>query len=184
MQALQSSTWYTYLTPWQRELVDTSIQLLEIFEAPQSPLSLSDYGCVVFPMAKAFEGFLKKFFLDLGLITPELYNSKKFRIGRAFNPDVHQGQRDLFWIYDDVARACDQAVARELWDAWLVGRNQVFHYFPDEKGRLSLADAKRRVLAMSDAMQHAVMCEQITDRLLTPPEPLIPPHVLAQQAAR
>ena len=170
MQPIQTSAWYTYLTPWQRELVDSSFQLLEIFDAPDSVFSLSDYGCVVFPMAKAYEGFLKKYFLDLGFITPELYNSRKFRIGRAFNPDVHQGQRDGFWIYDDVSRACDQQVARELWDAWLQGRNQVFHYFPDEEGRLNLAEAKSKLTIMAEAMEHGVLCERITDRLLTLPK--------------
>ena len=137
MHALQTTGWYMYLTPWQRELVDTSAQLLEIL-APTSPSFnqvaapvLADYGFLVFPLAKAYEGFLKKYFLNLNLITPDMYNSRKFRIGRAFNPDVNNNQKNELWLFDDVSRSCGQETARQLWEAWLSGRNQVFHYFPD-----------------------------------------------------
>ena len=42
-----------------------------------------DYGFVVFASAKAYEGFLKKLFLDMGLITKQQFESDHFRIGRA-----------------------------------------------------------------------------------------------------
>lgn len=171
MHALQTTDWYMYLTPWQRELVDTSAQLLELFSKPNSSFQSAsinvfpDYGFIVFSMAKAYEGFLKKYFLNLGLITPDLYNSRKFRVGRAFNPDVNQNQKNELWIYDDVARACGQDVARELWEAWLSGRNQVFHYFPDEKGKLSLEQAEKKITQMNQAMAQAINCSIAKERL-------------------
>lgn len=176
MHALQSTNWYMYLTPWQRELVDTSAQLLETISNSTAATSatsstftpslvFSDYGFLVFSIAKAYEGFLKKYFLNLGLITPDLYNSRKFRIGRAFNPDVNNSQRNELWLYDDVARACSNEVARELWDAWLAGRNKVFHYFPDEKGKLSLEQAKKIIFQLSQAMENAIKCPLIKERL-------------------
>ncbi len=154
--------WYMYLTPWQQELVDSSFQLADQLSLTEP---LRDYGCVVFGMAKAYEGFLKKYFLDLGLINLEEYNSRKFRIGRAFNPDVGPRQRNEFWIYDDVARWCSPEVARILWDAWLVGRNQIFHYFPDEKGKLTLAQAKDRLETLAEAMTQAIQCDAVRDQL-------------------
>jgi len=176
MHALQQNGWYMYLTPWQRELVDTSAKLLEIFDDSSSPVSsesdqpalaaFPDYGFLVFPIAKAYEGFLKKYFLNLGLITPDLYNSRKFRIGRAFNPDVNNSQRNELWLYDDVARACSHEVARELWDAWLAGRNQVFHYFPDEKGKLSLEQARKKINQLGHAMANAIDCPLVKQKLV------------------
>jgi hypothetical protein len=152
MQAFTSEVWYNYLTPWQKELVDTSAQLLELM---RTAAPLPDYGFVVFPMAKAYEGFLKNFFLNLGLINPDLFTSRRFRIGRAFNPDLSNGQRNEFWIYDDVARVCGEEIARQLWEAWLTGRNQVFHYFPDEKGKLTLAEAESKLVSITQAMAAA-----------------------------
>lgn len=173
MHALQTTSWYLYLTPWQRELVDTSAELLKIFSENEVESTLNktsfkvfpDYGFLVFPIAKAYEGFLKKYFLNLGLITPDLYNSRKFRIGRAFNPDVNNSQKNELWLYDDVARACSNEVARELWDAWLAGRNQVFHYFPDEKGKLSLNQAIGKIKQLNLAMANAVSCPLVHDKL-------------------
>ncbi|HCC84922.1 MAG TPA: hypothetical protein DEP87_04550 [Candidatus Pacebacteria bacterium] len=163
MQLPNQAKWYLYLTLWQRELVDTSDQLREIFEARfhQGEI-LPDYGFLVFPLAKAYEGFLKKFFLDLGLIDLESYNSRKFRIGRAFNPDVRHGQRDLLWIYDDVSRACEPEIARQLWQAWLDGRNQVFHYFPDEKGKLNFDQASAKIKTLKAAMDRATTCSRFS----------------------
>jgi hypothetical protein len=157
---LSTASWYMSLTPWQQELVDSSYQLADQLSSSEP---LRDYGCVVFGMAKAYEGFLKKYFLDLHLISLEEYHSRKFRIGRAFNPDVGPRQRNEFWIYDDVARLCGSDLARVLWDAWLVGRNQIFHYFPDEKGKLSLSQAKKLLEVLAEAMNQAIQCDAVTD---------------------
>lgn len=160
--ASHTASWYSYLTPWQQELVESSYQLAAQLRSSEP---LRDYGCVVFGMAKAYEGFLKKYFLDLQLINLEEFHSRTFRIGRAFNPDVGLRQRNEFWIYDDVARACSPEVARVLWDAWLVGRNQVFHYFPDEKGKLTLDQAEGRLEILANAMTQAIQCDAVVDQL-------------------
>ncbi len=153
-----SENWYSYLTDWQRQLVDTTSKLIKQQENNND--YFVDYSFIVFPMAKAYEGFLKKFFLDLRLISVETYEGRRFRIGRALNPDVSYNQRDKYWIYDDVSRYCNGNVARQLWDAWLHCRNRVFHFFPKDQGLLSLADAKSKVEELNLAMREAVACLQ------------------------
>lgn len=153
-----SENWYSYLTDWQRQLVETSSKLIAQQEANKD--YFVDYSFVVFPMAKAYEGFLKKFFLDLKLISNETYEGRRFRIGRALNPDVSQNQRDKYWIYDDISRYCSEKVARQLWDAWLHCRNRVFHFFPKDQGVISLAEAKDKVQELNLAMRVAILCYQ------------------------
>ena len=47
-----------------------------------------DYAFVVFSLAKAYEGFLKRVFLDMKMIDRRQYFGEYFRIGRALNPSL------------------------------------------------------------------------------------------------
>lgn len=162
MQDFSSQAWFEYLTDWQRELVQTSESLLSKEKEPSvsnaQNLDFIDYSYIVFPMAKAYEGFLKKYFFDQGLIDKRTYFGKRFRVGRALNPDVRQQQRDRYWIFDDVVRFCGESMARELWETWLECRNRVFHFFPDEVGKLSLSQVENKLEKMATAMKNAVSC--------------------------
>lgn len=174
MQDFSSQVWYSYLTDWQQELVKTSEMLLEREKGvwgmgygvlskennhePVPNTELPDYSYIVFPMSKAYEGFLKKYFFDFQLIDKKTYFGKRFRVGRALNPDVREHQRDKYWIYDDVVELCGVGVARKMWDTWLECRNRVFHFFPDEKGKLSLNDSERKLAILADTMTQAVSC--------------------------
>jgi len=156
ISALETVPAFQYLRPWQQQMVRLSFELWQ--REYQNGTDFPDYSFVVFPMGKAYEGFLKHFLLDVQLIDDETFRSKKFRIGRALNPDVRYPQRNGDWLYDDIARECSPQVARQMWDAWLEGRNRVFHYFPDHEDRLNLAQAGNRLQQMFEAMQVAVAC--------------------------
>jgi hypothetical protein len=121
---------------------------------------LPSYSFVVFPMAKAYEGFLKLYLQKAGLLNRPDYSDAKFRIGRALNPDIADRHRNEWWLYDDLERMCSGAVARDLWDAWIQCRNHVFHFFFDEEREVTLAIAKKRLLQMSAAMDAAMACLQ------------------------
>lgn len=95
--------------------------------------NISDASYIFFPAAKAYEGFLKFYFFKNNLIDEKTYHGKHFRIGRSFNPDIDQNKRDEIWLYDDVAASCGEEIAREMWNLWLDGRNQLMHFFPDER---------------------------------------------------
>jgi len=114
-------------------------------------------------MAKAYEGFLKKYLLDLGLIDEKTHDSRRFRIGRALNPDVHRNQRDEYWLYDDIEHICGKPLAKQLWQTWLECRNRVFHFFPQEKGKIDLENARKKLDIMTETMENAVSCMSVSN---------------------
>lgn len=120
--------------------------------------TLEDYSFVVFPLAKAYEGFLKHYFFQRGLIDEATLHSKRFRIGRSLNPDLPLPQRNEKWLYDDVARSCSAELARGMWDTWLTCRNRVFHYFPDQVQALSLDQANKHLQQLIETMEAASFC--------------------------
>ena len=70
---LTKKTWWNYIEEDIRELLKEASLLADIFEnrgrdLPAGRQEFHDYAFVVFPAAKAYEGFLKKLFLDLGFI--------------------------------------------------------------------------------------------------------------------
>ncbi len=152
-----TQNWYVSLPVWQKELVMISLELFSREERLSS--HFTDYSFVVFPMAKAYEGFLKKVFYDWGFISHTMYIDKRFRVGRALNPDVNPERQDDRWIFGKMAQSCGNDVARFTWDTWLECRNQVFHYFPDNQKKLSLADAGRKIEMMALAMEKIMACE-------------------------
>ncbi|MBD3279508.1 MAG: hypothetical protein GF390_02230 [Candidatus Pacebacteria bacterium] len=156
MQDLAQQAWFQYLTSWQQKLVRQAHQLL--VREQENQTLYDDYSFIVFPMAKAYEGFLKKLLFDQGLITQHVYEGKRFRIGRALNPDIREHQRDKWWLYDNVERKCGSKTARFLWETWLACRNRVFHFFPKAKASLELSEASQRLQMMRDAMRQAVAC--------------------------
>lgn len=150
MELDREQLWFQYLTPWQQDLVQTSFHLREKLADDKI---IIDFGFMVFPMAKAYEGFLKKMLLDLDLITAETYKSRRFRIGRALNPDIRYNQRDAWWLYDDVAHELGEVIAREVWEAWLKCRNHIFHFFPDGDERTNFDEASACLNRMQNVIE-------------------------------
>lgn len=150
MDSPNQASWYKYLDLHQQELVDVSFSLLN---KKDLLADLKDFSFLVFPMSKAYEGFLKKVFYDLDLINKETYQGRRFRIGRAFNPDVRNYQRDEDWLYDNVELKFGREVARQLWETWLQCRNRVFHYFATEKQTLSFDEAMQKIEMIVRSMQ-------------------------------
>ena len=149
--------WFTQLSFWQQELIQTSIELYEREERMVS--SFSDYSFVVFPISKGYEGFLKQYLFDLQLIDARTYADKRFRIGRALNPDVSPHRQDEYWLFDDIKRICGAELAHSMWKTWLLCRNQVFHYFPHNEKRLSLTEASSRIALVLSTMEQAAHCQ-------------------------
>ncbi|MBU0978420.1 MAG: hypothetical protein ABIJ03_03650 [Patescibacteria group bacterium] len=153
--------WFKYLDA----RLQKRVELAEILYQRELKLvevePLSDYTFLVFSMSKAYEGFLKQFLRDQNLITEQTYQSRRFRIGRALNPDIPLSQRDQYWLYDDVAKLCGDELARGLWSAWLNCRNRLFHFFPGHDQSLTLAQANERLLELSNIMTRALSCELI-----------------------
>lgn len=157
--------WYQYLDEPMRELVDLAYLLKDREEIDKE--RLYDYSFLLFPMAKAYEGFLKKFLWRIELISKETMMDRTFRIGRSLNPDLPEKYRNGLWLFDQLEIRCERfhtklggCGARKAWEAWVEGRNQVFHYFSGKEGPLSFEEATRRMEQMRVVMEMLVDNEE------------------------
>lgn len=152
---LQQS-WFQYLDSDLQRLVRLSIKLYDREE--KSTEKLEDYSFVIFPISKAYEGFLKLFLKNTGLISSKAYLGKRFRIGRSLNPDIPEKYRDEYWLFDNLEDKCSNKVAREIWDTWLTCRNQVFHFFPSKPRVYDLSQSRDKLLKVIESMKLLVSC--------------------------
>ncbi len=150
IEELEKRHWWGYLGGDLQRLLTTSEFLYSVVESwgadlPGGQKEFHDYSFVVFPAAKAYEGFLKKLFFDLNFITEEDYYGKHFRIGKALNPSLPKEFRRE-GIYDKIIQFCQgEHLAERLWDTWRLSRNLTFHWFPNEKNAITLTEAGERV---------------------------------------
>lgn len=160
MDALDQKHWWTYIGSDLQKLFETSQYLIDTVGKLESNLALDkdtfdDYSFVVFPAAKAYEGFLKKIFLDLGFISQEDYFGKHFRIGKSLNPSLPKELRREE-VYSKIVNYCGgKKLANDLWETWRVSRNLVFHWFPNEKNAITFEEAVIRVNMIINAIDSA-----------------------------
>jgi len=148
----RNRVWWGFLDGDIKELVSEAALLYEI--SAKIPEKFDDYSFVVFPAAKAYEGYLKKAFFKLGFITNDDYAGKHFRIGKALNPSLEKKFRRES-VYDRiVGYSGNVQLADELWNAWKTGRNLLFHWFPDERNAISYTEAGERLNMIFDAMEN------------------------------
>jgi hypothetical protein len=160
IEQLEKRTWWSYLGDDLQKLIYTSEFIYRAVESwggalPGGKKQFADYSFVVFPAAKAYEGFLKKLFLDLNFITEEDYYGKHFRIGKALNPSLPKELRRN-GVYDKIAQYCQgKQLADNLWEAWRLSRNLTFHWFPNEKNNITLAEAGDRINMIIDVIDQS-----------------------------
>ena|SRR5579859_1268541 len=151
---LKTKPWYNYLEEDLRELLIESFQLID--DVPSWTYHFHDYSFIVFPAAKAYEGYLKKLFLDLGFIGKEDYFGTHFRIGKALNPQLEPRFRQTESVYDRLEEfSGSKYLGNLLWDTWKNCRNLVFHWFPDEKRAIDFDEAKERVERVIEAIDES-----------------------------
>jgi hypothetical protein len=158
---LEKKLWWHYIEEDLQELLVASEFLSNVVRSwgadlPSGSKVFHDYSFIVFPAAKAYEGFLKKVFLDMGFITDDDYRGKRFRIGKALNPFLEKKYREGESVYDKIVNHCGgKELADTLWEAWTNGRNIVFHWFPDEKRAVPFKDAEEKIKQIVIAMDKA-----------------------------
>ena len=154
--SLAKQVWWRYLDETQRGLLCQSWELWEREKKRKDKKDKkdkkTDYSFVVFPAAKAYEGFLKKLFYDTGLISRQDFEGEKFRLGRALNPSLGQNH----WagsVYERLKSFCGgEALPYGLWQTWKKGRNLLFHYFEGEENRIGLKEAQNLLLMIQNAI--------------------------------
>lgn len=140
---LKTKSWWSWVHEDIRELLTQSALLADIFKDRTEDKNFHDYAFIVFPAAKAYEGFLKTLFLEMGFIDQEEYFGKRFRIGKALNPALEQEYRQKESVYDQLVNYCNgKELPDKLWDTWKNGRNVLFHWFPNEKNAITYESAK------------------------------------------
>lgn len=100
-----------------------------------------DYSFIVFPFAKAYEGFLKQLFRDINFISHLDYISDHLRLGKLLSPNLisRLGEKSL---YKKIVQNSSKELAEKIWQTWKIGRNQVFHYYPHNFKALNYEEAE------------------------------------------
>lgn len=136
-----------YLSPSQDALINDVVVVLTSLEHDH----INDYSFLVSPISKAYEGYLKDFFLKTHIIDRYDYESDRFRVGKTLNPSLRYRR---FSIYQKLANLSEEgeAIAEKLWNAWKYGRNEIFHYFPNNLKNLTRDEAEERITMLLDAI--------------------------------
>ncbi len=131
---------WKYLSQAQRDLImEGEYMMNDVIK--EHEFHFKDYSFIVFPFAKAYEGFLKKLFLDIRFISRLDYISDHLRLGKLMSPNLalRLGGRSL---YSQVKQSAGTELADEIWTTWKTGRNQIFHYFPHNLRAIDFEEAE------------------------------------------
>jgi hypothetical protein len=156
----RKSTLWKYLSQDIKDLIEDGELLLNFVLEHKDKTDISDFSFLVFSFAKAYEGFLKKFFLDIGMITHDDFYGDEMRIGRLLNPNYmkEQGKK--------LNKLCDhkdlENLSEVLWLTWKKGRNRVFHYFPHNFRKLSYEEADEIIDEIMGVMIRCVQYCKVT----------------------
>lgn len=137
---IQKNEIWNYFSVTQKDLILEGKFLMDIVK----PHRFKDYSFLVFPYAKAYEGYLKQLFLDIGFISHEDYISDHFRVGKYLSPHM-VGRLAEKSIYAKIRNQTTDDLAQDLWHVWKAGRNQVIHYYPHNLKRITYDEAQRMI---------------------------------------
>lgn len=152
--SLDKKNWWQYLEKDLQGLLREATLLIEKVSLWDE--KFPDYSFIVFPAAKAYEGFLKRLFLERGFISEEDYYGKRFRVGKALNPSLEKRIRAKESVYDKIVQFCGgKDLADKMWNTWKVCRNLLFHWFPKEKNTITFDQSKERVALIIETIDAA-----------------------------
>lgn len=150
---MRTSEFWQYLSQNQKDLVREGQYLMNDIIKDQA-YHFKDYSFLVFPFAKAYEGFLKQLFKDAKLISHLDYISDHLRLGKLMSPNLISklGDRSL---YVKIEARAGRDLAERIWKVWKEGRNQIFHYFPHNLKAISFEEAQKIVDEIIKTMEEA-----------------------------
>lgn len=94
--------------------------------------ALSDYSIIILPIAKVYEGILKKILVEAEIIgEEEIRINPGINVGHYFNP---VGNNKIFNHIKDHAR--DRVVPHIIYATYQECRNQILHYDPHKDNRI------------------------------------------------
>lgn len=148
---LRTSEFWQYLSQSQKDLIREGQYLMEEV-VKDNAYQFKDYSFLVFPFAKAYEGFLKQIFKDIGFISRLDYISDHLRLGKLMSPNLigKLGERSLYF---KIESRSGRGLADKVWNVWKRGRNQIFHYFPHNLKAISFEEATTIVNEIIETME-------------------------------
>ena len=147
------AVFWNYLPQEQKDLIQQGTYLLNDVVTDQK-YQFKDYSFVVFPYAKAYEGFLKQLFRDEGFISHLDYISDHYRLGKMLSPNL-VGRLKERSLYRKITEKSSKDLADRIWNTWRIGRNQTFHYFPHNFKALSFIEAEKIINQIIRTMEEA-----------------------------
>ncbi|MDO8610314.1 MAG: hypothetical protein Q7R95_07225 [bacterium] len=149
----ENSQFWQYLSQNQKDLILEGEYLMNDI-IKDNAFHFKDYSFLIFPFAKANEGFLKQLFLDIDYISRLDYISDHFRLGKMMSPNLvgKLGDRS---IYTKICNSVGVELADKIWHTWKSGRNQIFHYFPHNLKSVSFIEAEAIIGETIRTMQEA-----------------------------
>lgn len=155
MQQDRYSKFWEYLSQPQKDLILEGEYLTNEVIKHQT-YQFKDYSFLIFPYAKAYEGFLKELFKDIKFISHLDYISDHLRLGKLMSPNLmgRLGDRSL---YKKIKETVSQDLAERIWQTWKLGRNQIFHYFPHNLKAVSLDEAEKIINEIVQTMEEAYL---------------------------
>jgi len=136
----KTSDFWFYLSQNQKDLINEGLYLMNDIISDNA-YQFKDYSFLVFPFAKAFEGFLKQLFLDVKFISHLDYISDHLRLGKLLSPNLVNKLKERS-LYKKIKDKAGQELADKIWQTWKIGRNQVFHYYPHNLKALTFSQAE------------------------------------------
>jgi hypothetical protein len=149
----KTSDFWFYLSKNQKDLINEGLYLMNDV-IKNNAYHFKDYSFLVFPFAKAYEGFLKQLFLDVKFISHLDYISDHLRLGKLLSPNLVNKLKERS-LYKKIKDKAGQELADKIWNAWKIGRNQVFHYYPHNLKALTFSQAENIIDNILSAMEES-----------------------------
>ncbi len=143
---------WNYLSQNLKDLMQEGQYMMRDVLGDQVHHTFKDYSFIVFPFAKAYEGFLKQLFKDAGFISHLDYISDHLRLGKLLSPNLvnRLGEKSL---YKKITKYSSQELADKIWQTWKIGRNQIFHYYPHNIKALNYIESEAIVNKIIQTME-------------------------------
>jgi len=144
---------WEYLSQTQKDLINEGQYLMnEVIQ--DHAYRFKDYSFLIFPFAKAYEGFLKQLFKDVGFMSHLDYISDHLRLGKLLSPHLIMRLGDKS-LYEKIRINGSRELAETIWKTWKLGRNEIFHYFPHNIRAVTFDEANRTVSNILETMEIA-----------------------------
>ena len=144
---------WAYLSQTQKDLIEEGQYLMnEVIK--DHAYRFKDYSFLIFPFAKAYEGFLKQLFKDVGFMSHLDYISDHLRLGKLLSPHLIMKLGDKS-LYEKIRLNGSRELAETIWKTWKLGRNEIFHYFPHNIRAVTFDEANRTVNNLLETMEMA-----------------------------